>query len=222
VSEEGDEDRRSHLAGPSSRGIYAGPSHRAPQVHLSRSSTPHLYQYNNNPPPTLFHPHRSEFEGRHYPAVPYPTGYPDARQRRQSYSSTHSSTNTDPRTYAPEHTSKYPHSLGPPQYVNEAYPGHRPPSAMRERGYSSGYPPRPQEIYTNIPSIRGGDDEQTPVARHHSSDSRSIPYSQMTPEDAAGSGPMKYECSYCGKGFNRPSSLKVGLYSPLSSNFFLT
>lgn len=222
VSEEVDgEDRRSYVPNPSPRGQYAGPSHRGPQEYYNTSQT---YQHNDNrrynhnrPPPTLFHAYRSELEGRHSLAVQSPAGYPDNR-RRESYSS-HDSMNINTRPYtSQEWTSQYyrldttnHHEPSAPSYVNATYPpgGHRSPSSIRDRSYSSGYPSSPQEIYTNIPSMRDTVDEQTPLARHHSSNPRGIPYSQQTPEDNTGTGSMKYECSYCGKGFNRPSSLKV-------------
>lgn len=223
VSEEVDgEDRRSYVSNSSPRGQYAGPSHRAPQEYYNTS---HTYQHNNNPrynhnttPPPLFHAHRYELEGRHSLVVQSSAGYPDTR-RRESYSS-NDSINTNTRPYTSQEWTPQYHRLdtisnhrepSAPSYANATYPprGHRSSSSMRDRSHSSGYPSGPQEIYTNIPSMRSTEDEQTPLARHHSSDPHGVLYSQQTPGDNTGAGPMKYECSYCGKGFNRPSSLKV-------------
>ncbi|KAL1752718.1 hypothetical protein FB107DRAFT_292950 [Schizophyllum commune] len=59
------------------------------------------------------------------------------------------------------------------------------------------------------------DDEQTPVARTLGTSSPPTAFSHAplhAPPNASGA---KYECTYCGKGFNRPSSLKVR--TPFSS-----
>lgn len=58
------------------------------------------------------------------------------------------------------------------------------------------------------PPVRVLDDTKPLFSRYHRDSSRS-PSSQ----GSCGSGPIpaKYECNYCGKGFNRPSSLKVCL-----------
>ncbi|PPQ77191.1 hypothetical protein CVT25_011037 [Psilocybe cyanescens] len=74
-------------------------------------------------------------------------------------------------------------------------------------------PPAPWNISTSIP--RGNmieDDERTPVARFGPDATRTAP-PIITPPDDNGSGSAKYECTYCGKGFNRPSSLKIHLNS---------
>ena len=45
------------------------------------------------------------------------------------------------------------------------------------------------------------------------------PYGAPIPDDTS-SGPAKYECHYCGKGFNRPSSLKVTIsYCALENHY---
>ena len=60
----------------------------------------------------------------------------------------------------------------------------------------------------HYPSSGGYDDDGMSHARHHSSMSEQAESSVM-----GGSG-SKYECTYCGKGFTRPSSLKVSIDAP--------
>jgi hypothetical protein len=79
--------------------------------------------------------------------------------------------------------------------------------------YARSQPPSnalpPPVISTSIYASRGEDDDRTPVARYQSSG-----MAGFAPPDAltSAAGPSKYECSYCGKGFSRPSSLKVRSY----------
>jgi len=60
------------------------------------------------------------------------------------------------------------------------------------------------------PPARVLDDIKPHLGRYHRDPSR-----PPSPQGSCGSGsiPAKYECSYCGKGFNRPSSLKIHLNS---------
>ncbi|KAJ6625906.1 hypothetical protein B0H10DRAFT_599552 [Mycena sp. CBHHK59/15] len=70
-------------------------------------------------------------------------------------------------------------------------------------------PPMPP-ISTSIGASRAEDDDRTPIARYQSS---GLPAFAPTPEASSTAGASKYECSYCGKGFSRPSSLKIHLNS---------
>ncbi|KAG6903071.1 hypothetical protein C0995_006258 [Termitomyces sp. Mi166 len=68
------------------------------------------------------------------------------------------------------------------------------------------------EISTVGPSVRIMEDERTPVAQHGGIVYQEIPLvsTSRAPEDThSGLSSSRYECSYCGKGFNRPSSLKM-------------
>jgi hypothetical protein len=68
------------------------------------------------------------------------------------------------------------------------------------------------------PARQQTDDEQTPVARSRPKAPLIVPPDhKQSVVKATGNGVSsgaKYECSYCGKGFNRPSSLKVQLRFP--------
>lgn len=73
---------------------------------------------------------------------------------------------------------------------------------------------RPRSISTNLQSrVMAEDDERTPVARFNQPMSHPSTPSGMAmgyPDDLDPANiSSKYECDYCGKGFNRPSSLKV-------------
>lgn len=55
-----------------------------------------------------------------------------------------------------------------------------------------------------------------PRAQHYRRESQDTISSEDSAAYANSTGPssLKYECDYCGKGFNRPSSLKVCTYHP--------
>lgn len=189
VSEEaGDED---HFAGSSSRRPYSSEPY----------TTWHPSQHNTNPQHNnpLSHPRKPDHEGRR---VDIDGSYRDAR-RRESYSS--ETTNARPYTSqqsAPEyHRFNHAPSASYPN-TTHTYPsrGHHPPAS---RSYSSGYLSTPPEIFSDLPLMRGTDDEQTPVARYR------YPEPGMPSLPTSDDNSMRYECSYCGKGFNRPSSLRV-------------
>lgn len=74
------------------------------------------------------------------------------------------------------------------------------------------------------------DDERTPVAHFHNSAGIglvNIPHADVhqLPDDNLGGSASKYDCPHCGKGFNRPSSLKVdillGILYDISRSCFL-
>lgn len=64
------------------------------------------------------------------------------------------------------------------------------------------------------------DDERTPTSGYRAAAPLG---SDMLTQEATGSMPSssKYECSYCGKGFNRPSSLKIHLNSHTGEKPFI-
>lgn len=130
-----------------------------------------------------------------YDPAPYPppTAYPVHRNTISGY---------DPR--------QDPRGARPTFEYNNAMMGQPPPQPIPPY-YARMQPPpntlMPPAISTSVRGPRGEDEDRTPVARYQSS---GLP--GYAPPDASTSagGPSKYECSYCGKGFSRPSSLKVG------------
>nr|GAT45445.1 predicted protein [Mycena chlorophos] len=147
-------------------------------------------------------------------------GYASSSSRPPSRS------HTDPTSYAP--SARYPANavaydparptMPPPPGPYPDYP--TPPRAMSyDRNYPvppTNYDPRLQPPHGYYPpplpptlstTIHGGPlaDDRTPVARYQPS---GMP--GYAPQDASSA---KYECTYCGKGFTRPSSLKIHLNS---------
>ncbi|KAF7361734.1 hypothetical protein MVEN_00517300 [Mycena venus] len=123
-----------------------------------------------------------------YPPSGPSTSYPVHRNSVPAYDPRH-----DPRGY-----NSVMMSQSPPQSIPPYYARTQPPSNAM-----------PPAISTGIYGTRGEDDDRTPVARYQPSG-----MAGFAPPDASTSGgPSKYECTYCGKGFSRPSSLKIHLNS---------
>ncbi|KAF7306096.1 hypothetical protein HMN09_00764700 [Mycena chlorophos] len=99
-------------------------------------------------------------------------------------------------------TTRHPHG----QCLMTAIIPYRLRTMTRDCNLPHGYypPPLPPTLST---TIHGGPlaDDRTPVARYQPS---GMP--GYAPQDASSA---KYECTYCGKGFTRPSSLKIHLNS---------
>ncbi|KAJ7217794.1 hypothetical protein GGX14DRAFT_561157 [Mycena pura] len=106
--------------------------------------------------------------------------------------------------------STYPPSAAYPNYDPRHDPRGYNPAMMGQPPsqpyYSRPRPPgvMPPAISTSMHGFRVEDDDRTPVARFQSSGMQAF-----APPDAS----SKYECSYCGKGFSRPSSLRIHLNS---------
>jgi hypothetical protein len=104
---------------------------------------------------------------------------------------------------------------------------HSESAPFQSHDHSFGFTRGPWSISTNIePSRKTEEDEQTPVARYRkpraSSPTAFTRTHQTVQEDnTSGSTASKYECSYCGKGFNRPSSLKVRSWAPFVQEIYL-
>ena len=157
--------------------------------------------------------HQRDTEGRWSPAsLPGHALYPYDGRNEYHRSPPHVSRRLPSQASARRNTfdtSSYPHGHMPYQYrddtpLNTSHQGH-----SRMRAHLS----QPGEISTSVLSGPSFDDEQTPVARYASAGPSYLPpVAQKALEDKpSGSSGSKYECSYCGKGFNRPSSLKVNV-----------
>ncbi|KAF8639507.1 hypothetical protein AX17_001412 [Amanita inopinata Kibby_2008] len=118
-----------------------------------------------------------------------------------------------------------------PQYINLTDTNSRPASNVAQAAHHSSHysyppyaacqpsyharnerqPPGPSWPSTGPPLDRVVNDEE----RSHGTPHRRSQARLLASEDPSGreSAPAKYECRYCGKGFNRPSSLKIHLNS---------
>ncbi|KAG1881488.1 hypothetical protein C8R48DRAFT_766513 [Suillus tomentosus] len=98
---------------------------------------------------------------------------------------------------------------GRPTYDYTSHPG---PSSYLDysrhqyAGQSMMEPPGSASYIPRYPDVRG---------QHYRRDSQETTSSidDSSPHANAGPSSLKYECDYCGKGFNRPSSLKIHLNS---------
>ncbi|TRM69453.1 hypothetical protein BD626DRAFT_563196 [Schizophyllum amplum] len=113
-------------------------------------------------------------------------------------------------------------SISTSTYMSESRGDERTPVARYGPAADGRFPPLTRDsvpwtgtVSTSIDrSHRTEDEEQTPVA-HHLGMSAAPPVPTQAPRQVP-PGPTsgaKYECTYCGKGFNRPSSLKIHLNS---------
>lgn len=207
----------------SSRGIYA--DHRPAAEQHSKPRTSQSYPHHLQDPPSSRTSSRyGPDDGGRSPAPirlheTHPRyGAPPYDNRREN--DRHPAIHGLPGYASPEWTSHTPHHRDPiasgyypdpgtseystgPRNSSARYP----PPSHRSRGYSQSAG-HAWPISTTVPSVRSTDDEKTPVACY------GVPVppllSQHIPEDNQSSSALsKYECSFCGKGFNRPSSLKV-------------
>ncbi|KAH6914295.1 hypothetical protein BKA70DRAFT_661602 [Coprinopsis sp. MPI-PUGE-AT-0042] len=108
-----------------------------------------------------------------------------------------------------------PPPLHDPRFtLSPAYP---PPSTSLHRAQSLGDPRKyPWPISTQVDRTRqADDDERTPTARSpgHGPPPQSFRYPGQGVQFPNPQPIAKYECHFCGKGFNRPSSLKIHLNS---------
>ncbi|KAJ7497544.1 hypothetical protein FB451DRAFT_1163413 [Mycena latifolia] len=204
-----DEDRPRHAYPSSSHGPHSRPTSTRPP---SRSyPDPPTFvppqQARSNTMPAVYDRSRSSVvpgPGGSYPAPQYPNAHP----RSMSY---------DPAAYPPPAAYPGDRPVYDPRYdsrgpYNNAMMGQPPPQPVPSY-YARTQPPNtamPPVIATSIRASRAEDDDRTPVARYQPSG-----LAGFAPPDASTgiAGPAKYECSYCGKGFSRPSSLRIHLNS---------
>lgn len=218
---------------------------RLPIEQHPRSQTPELYQHAaryryHDPTPSLLH-HSHERRGSSaaqrlsepFSGYGAPPRDPHRASTRESSPHVHEARGL-PAYIQPEWTSTHrtassssysygTKSVQHPTQEDRTPIARYPPYSQSERSSAAGYSPWPQEISTIGPAITGTEDERTPVARYSGVMSQTIPPPPWkAPEDASsGSALSKYECSYCGKGFNRPSSLKIHLNSHTGAKPFV-
>ncbi|KAF8070657.1 hypothetical protein FPV67DRAFT_1034996 [Lyophyllum atratum] len=230
----------------SSQGAFRPSVERHP-----RSETSQLHQYgprhrHHDPTPSLLDPYHIQL-GREFPASQrslQPSSEYEAPLQNPRTTSRHPSPQIQeargmPGYIQPEWSSRRHTSHGDPIAASR-YPAYDqrsaqhpredrtpiaryPPYSQPSHSQVSGYSPWLREVSTSGPAIGATEDERTPVARYGGTVSRGIPpHSWEAPKDI-NSGPAlsKYECGYCGKGFNRPSSLKIHLNSHTGAKPFV-
>ncbi|KAJ7346811.1 hypothetical protein DFH08DRAFT_869399 [Mycena albidolilacea] len=194
-----------------SRQVYASQSRPSSTRPPSRANADPVY-----PQPSRFNTTLSSRPSSHDPRGPrgpYPMpDFQNAPPRTMSYDRAA----YPPSTSYPVHRNSVPaYDPRVPRPPFEPHPAvmSQPPSQPAPPYYTRTQPPSnvimPPVISTGIYGHRRGeDDDRTPVARYQPSG-----LAGFAPPDASASGPSKYECTYCGKGFSRPSSLKIHLNS---------
>ncbi|GLB37640.1 putative zinc finger, C2H2 type [Lyophyllum shimeji] len=223
---------------------------RPPIQQHSGSQTPQLpesdphYRYRDSPPTSLLNRRHEYRESARQSSEPR-LGYAPTRRDPRCASTCESSPHVDeprglpayarPEWSATRHASHGIHISSSSSYQDDAKSAQHhsledrtpiaryPPYSQAGRSPAAGYPAWPAEISTTGPVMAGTVGERTPIARQSGVVSPAIPPpSWKAPEDAnSGSALSKYECSYCGKGFNRPSSLKIHLNSHTGAKPFV-
>ncbi|KAJ7683240.1 hypothetical protein B0H17DRAFT_1205296 [Mycena rosella] len=206
LSDEEDRPRHAYASssshGPNSRPTSTRPPSRS---HPDPATFVHPQQPRFNTMPAAVYDRPRSSTDPHAPRGPYPPPqYQNVPPRSMSY---------DPAGYPVDRNAYDPRydSRGPRPPYN-ATMGH-PPSQQIPPYYARVQPPSavmPPAISTSIRASRGEDADRTPIALYQSSG-----MAGFAPPDVSMSigGPTKYECSYCGKGFSRPSSLRIHLNS---------
>ncbi|KAK7005677.1 hypothetical protein R3P38DRAFT_1713631 [Favolaschia claudopus] len=177
---------------------------------LSYSHQPHSRPSSTRPPSRsstdpYSQPTRAPSRSSHAPHASHPD-YQTAPSRTMSY---------DRATYPPHSSSPHLHQAsGLPAYDPRNDPrAARPPidynSPVMQPYYARPGDTLPPTISTGFYGPRVGEDDRTPVARFQPSGMLGF----ASPDASTSGAQSKYECTYCGKGFTRPSSLKIHLNS---------
>lgn len=182
------------------------PAHSSPRLPPQTNRGPAYHPHNSPQPlhmanpssPQQSHSHR-EYSA-HAPPRSFTSPYPDATPPVVSGGHNRSSSTPDPR-YASQYQSRtrtHPEPWSSPTFDHPtAYSSHYPTTVVptQQGGYLSG---------SMASSSSYGQPSLVPSRSPYE-----MPYPTV-PEPVPSSS-AKYECNYCGKGFTRPSSLKVGL-----------
>lgn len=189
---------------PSTSGTPA-PAHYSPSSHLSQLALPEDAPYRGEHARSNYHPGHGHVQAGgdgHLQALTAPCKSPQFSQPAGHSTPTPAARPfvpflpqpefRDPMRPAPTTSSRaaYEPSLGASQY---SYP---PPPPPPQQNFSPG--PTPRASQTGYHYAR-------PIAPSLSGSSSIIPSGLVAAEQQS----AKYECTYCGKGFTRPSSLKV-------------
>ncbi|CCM01473.1 uncharacterized protein FIBRA_03527 [Fibroporia radiculosa] len=126
----------------------------------------------------------------------------------------------DPRGHLPS-SQVYPAGHGASRLSNTPYPGSTPSATQHPPGYGVHHLSQQHPQAGHVPSSQYASQAQS----GHIMPSGNYPYPASQPHYASVAGPSslrpgaemtverssssRYECSYCGKGFTRPSSLKI-------------
>lgn len=180
----------------SSDSIYGRPS-------LGARSSSYMSSSTSTAAPNRFPVHRNTVPQMDYP---HGSGMRFSDAQRDHYSRQP----TEDRLPANFHPSR---EIPAPRYSLDQRPSASyPPSDLPSHVPRNSHPPRPWAISTTVDRNRADDEDPTPTARY-----RDVGPSFGRPperdDDLMGASASKYECTYCGKGFNRPSSLKIHINS---------
>ncbi|KAI0305757.1 hypothetical protein B0F90DRAFT_1700817 [Multifurca ochricompacta] len=198
------------------------PINYSPSSHFNQLSLPDESQYRVDQGRSIYNPSPGIHAqaGNHTHLRPLTTPYPSSqRAQRTGYASpmpaaqslvpfqpeSHGTTRSAPSTsnhagsgYKPE---SYNYNPKPPPAAGTAQYSYPPPP-----------PPPPQQSYGNSSTSRAasaGYQYARQMVPSYPTTSSAISSGLVTPEQPS----AKYECPYCGKGFTRPSSLKIHVHS---------
>lgn len=157
------------------------------------TASPNRFPIHRNTVPQMDYPHGS--------GLRFPDTQPDDFSRQS----------TEDRLLVNHHPSR--------EIPATRYPLDQPPSAntypssdLPSRVPGDAHPSRPWAISTTVDRSRTDDDDPTPTARYRDV-GPSFGRPPQRDDELMGGIASKYECTYCGKGFNRPSSLKIHINS---------
>ncbi|KAF5393521.1 hypothetical protein D9757_000782 [Collybiopsis confluens] len=183
------------------------------------SRSPH---YHDSRHEQTYRTHMSSSHSHTYRRVEYPSSHSSASYtdpRGHDYPRNSPALLQDPRYSLPSMASPSRYQGGredSPRPEQDAHSSqYRESVAMHHRRITQTHP----QISTNITASSRDEEERTPIAWPHRSLDASRRSEETRPSSAAPHA--KYECSYCGKGFSRPSSLRIHLNSHTGEKPFI-
>ncbi|KAK0461300.1 uncharacterized protein EV420DRAFT_192016 [Desarmillaria tabescens] len=171
---------------------------------LGARSSSHMSSSTSTASPNRFPVHRNTVPQMDYPHS-YGMRFSDSRRDDFSRQPAEDRLLADRHPSGENPATRYPFDQRPSA---NTYPS----SDFPSRAPGNAHPPRPWAISTSVDRSRADDDDPTPTARY-----RDVGPSFGRPperdDELMSASASKYECTYCGKGFNRPSSLKIHINS---------